>query len=105
MPEPPIDEVLQGGGVEVVERVAALVASADQARRHEQLDVLGDGLARHAELVLGRQARTQLEQGLPVALSELVEDGAAGRVGQRFEDVAHARPTAPMIGKPLLACQ
>ncbi len=43
----------------------------------------------------------ELEQGLAVALTELVEDLPPGRIGKSLEDVSHRR----RIGKYLLACQ
>jgi hypothetical protein len=90
--EPAIEQVLQRRGIEVVERVPTLVAGADQAGRHEQVEVLGDGLPGRAKLMLGRQPCAQLEQRLPIAVGELVKDRPSGGIGQRFEDVAHRRP-------------
>jgi hypothetical protein len=51
--------------------------------------MLRDGLSRHAQLMLGRESRAQLEQGLPLPLCELVEDRPSRGVRQSLEDVAH----------------
>jgi hypothetical protein len=50
--------------------------------------------------VLHQQATTELEQGLTVALGQLIEDGPPGGIGKGFEDVQD-----DSIGKWLLACQ
>jgi hypothetical protein len=51
--------------------------------------VLGDGLPRRAEPVPAEQPVAQLEEGLAGPFLELVEDGAPGRVRERFEHIAH----------------
>jgi hypothetical protein len=50
--------------------------------------------------VLHQQAGAELEQGLTVALGQLVEDRSPGRIGKGLEDVQ-----VPIICKSLLACQ
>jgi hypothetical protein len=45
--------------------------------------------------MLHREPAAQLEQCLPVAIGELVEDVPPRGVGQRLEDITHE----PMIGK------
>ena len=45
--------------------------------------------------MLHDQAGADLEEGLTVAIGQLVQDRAPGRIRERLEDVAHA----PMIGK------
>jgi hypothetical protein len=64
--------------------------------------VLGDRLARDAELVLHAQSGADLEQRLSGPLREFIEDGAAGGVGQGFEKVIGHDPT---IGNCSLAYQ
>ncbi|GHH73107.1 hypothetical protein GCM10017673_29120 [Streptosporangium violaceochromogenes] len=48
-----------------------------------------------------RQADTDFEQGLAVALGQFVENGSPGGIGKGLEDIAHEE----MIGKSSLACQ
>jgi hypothetical protein len=74
----------------VVKLVAAFAFGLDQASGLQNVEVLRDRLARGAELVLGRQPRTDLKQGLSVALGQAVEDPPTGGIGKRLEDVAHA---------------
>ena len=52
-----------------------------------------------AEAVLHGEAGADLEQRLPVALAQFVEDRPPCRVGERLEDVTHS----PRIGKSPLA--
>jgi hypothetical protein len=73
-----------------VELVAALAPGRDEAGPFEDVQVLGDGLTGGAETVLHREAGAQLEQRLPVAIGQLVEDGAPRRVGERSVDIRHA---------------
>src|SRR5262245_65164872 len=87
--EPAVDDALERRRVDVVELVAALASCLDQAGGLEQLEVLRDRLAGRSEPVLGRQARAELEQPLPVPLGQLVEDRAARRVGQGLGEVRH----------------
>ena len=65
------------------------------------VEVLGDCLAGGREAMLHREPAAQLEQRLPVAVAEFVEDVPPCGVGQRLEDITHGS----MIGKRLLACQ
>jgi hypothetical protein len=50
--------------------------------------------------VLHQQASTELEQGLTVAVGQLIEDGPPGGIGKGLEYVQD-----DSIGKYLLACQ
>ena len=75
--------------MEVVELVAACAAGGDQAGGLEDVEVLGDGLAGGAEVVLHGEARAELEEGLAIAVGQLVEDGAPRGVGERVVDVWH----------------
>jgi hypothetical protein len=50
--------------------------------------------------VLHQQATTEFEQGLAVAIGQLIEDGPPGGIGKGLEDVQ-----SDSIGKYLLACQ
>ena len=81
--------MLEGGGVEEVELVAALAAGVEEAGGFEDVEVLGDGLAGGGQTVFHDEAGAELEEGLAVAVEELVEDGAPGGVGERVEDVGH----------------
>lgn len=45
--------------------------------------------------MLGGETRADLEEGLVVAVGQLIEDRAPGGVGQSLEEITHAR----MIGK------
>ena len=79
----------------MVERVAALAARGYEPSVLQLLEVLGDCLAAGCEAMLHREPAAQLEQCLPVAIGELVEDVPPRGVGQRLEDITHE----PMIGK------
>jgi hypothetical protein len=83
----------------VVELVAALSTGGDQSSALEDVEMLGDGLPRGAEAVLGRQPGAQLEQRLAVPVQQFVEQCAPGRVREGLEHVAHHA----MIGKYSLA--
>src|SRR5690606_40173987 len=63
--------------------------------------MLGDGLPCGRDAVSYGEARTDLEQRLPVAQHQLIEDRPSRRVRQCFEDIAHPSK----IGKWILACQ
>ena len=94
----------QGGGVEVVEGVAALAPPVDEPGRLEDVEVLGDRLSARGQAVGAHHAGAQLEQRLAVPLGEGVQQGPPGGVGQRLEQgvrVIHV----PTIGKHSLACQ
>jgi hypothetical protein len=88
--QPPFDDDVQRRRVQVVELVAALPTSGDQSRAFEHIEVLGDGLARGAQSMLGGQGGAQLEQGLSVSLRQLVNERAPGRVGEGLKHVAHS---------------
>jgi hypothetical protein len=79
-----------------VQLVAAIAPAKHESGRFEHGQVLGDRLACRAESVLGREPRADLEQRLVIALAQLVEDGSAGGIGERFEDIVYGRR---MIGK------
>jgi len=51
--------------------------------------------------VVGDQSNAQLEERLPAAVAQLVEDGAPGRRGEGVEDVRDE----DTIGKCSLACK
>src|SRR5215470_14252007 len=87
--EPPLDDRLERRGVDVVELVPALAADLDQTRGLQNVEVLRDRLPRRAKPVLGRQARADLKESLPVPVGQLVQDRAARRIGQGLEDVTH----------------
>jgi hypothetical protein len=99
--EPPPNDRHEWRGVDVVEFVSTLTAGLDEAGGFEDIEVLRDRLSRRPEAVFGRQARADLEQRLPAALGQFVEDGATGGIGQGLEDVSHAMT----LGKWRLACQ
>lgn len=85
-----------------MEFVAALPSGLDQPGGLQHGKVLGDRLARDAELVLHAQPGANLEQSLPLPHGEFVEDRPTRRVGQGFEEfVGHVET----ICKYVLACQ
>src|SRR3954453_3712866 len=84
-----------------MELVATRASGLDQAGLLQHVEVLRDRLPRRREAVLHGEPRAELEQRLPVALAQLVEDRSARGIGQGLEDVTHGA----MICKPLLACQ
>ncbi len=74
----------------MVELVAALAPRGDQPRGLEHLDMLRERLPGQREPVVHREAAAQLEERLPVALAQFIEDGSPCRRAERFEDVGHA---------------
>jgi hypothetical protein len=61
----------------------------DELRLLKQSQVLGDALPAHGE------AFTQLAQGLPVALVQLIKQLAATVIRQGFKDCIHVRNMQP----------
>ena len=95
MPAPPVGKALQWLGVDVVELVSPLPSRPHQSSRLKHLKVLRDGLPGGGKLMLHDEPRTDLEQGLPVAFCQFVENHAARGIRKRLEDVTHP----PIIGK------
>src|SRR5690554_1020167 len=86
---PPPYDLAQRPGVDVMELVPALPCRVHQTRRLQHLQVLRDGLPGRGEPVLDRQPGADLEQGLAVALDQLVEDRPPGGIRERLEHVTH----------------
>jgi hypothetical protein len=84
-----------------MELVSARALGPDESGRFEDVEVLGDGLSGGAHAVPGDEAIADLEQGLAVAIGQLVQNRAPGSVRQRLEQVTHPAT----IGKSSLACQ
>ncbi|HVT99044.1 MAG TPA: hypothetical protein VHE33_16180 [Acidobacteriaceae bacterium] len=99
--QPAVDDRPQRVPPEVVELVAALARRRDQACLFEHFQMLRDGLARRCDAMLHRQARAQLEQRLPVALRQLVQNRPPCRRCHCLKNVDHSIT----IGKSQLACQ
>ncbi|HZA79538.1 MAG TPA: hypothetical protein VE623_24440 [Acidimicrobiales bacterium] len=85
-----------------MELVATLSFRAHQTSGLENVEMLRDRLPGRPEAVLGCEPSAQLEQGLPVAFGEFVEDRTPCGIGECLEDVSHTDAT---IGKYRLACQ
>ena len=83
--------------VEVMELVPPLPPGVDQPGGLEDVEVLGDPLPRGGQAVLGGQPCADLEQGLAVALDQLVENRPSGRIGECLEHVDIGHPGS--IGK------
>jgi len=92
---------LKRARVEFVELASTLPLRLDETGGFEHIEVLRDGLSRRPEMVLGREARTDLEQGLVVSHCKLIEDCSSRGIGQGLEDIPHD----PIIGKRMLARQ
>src|SRR5258705_10439313 len=75
--EPPLDDRFERSGVDVVELVPALAPGLDQAGGLENVEVLRDRLPRRAEMGLGRQAGTDVEQPLAISARRFVKDDPA----------------------------
>jgi hypothetical protein len=87
---PALHDALQRRDVEVVELVPAFAPAAHEARPLEHLQVLRHRLPGQPELVLHREPRADLEQGLPVSIVQLVEDRSPRGRRQRVEDIVNA---------------
>jgi len=72
-----------------MELVSARSARPDQTGLLEDGQVLRDRLPGGADAVPHREPAADLEQGLLVALGQLVEDRASGRIGEGPIDVSH----------------
>jgi hypothetical protein len=62
---------------------------AQQSDGFEYIQVLRDRLTGERKFVLHRQTRAKLEQRLPVALVQFVEDRTSRRGCERIEEVCH----------------
>lgn len=67
----------------------------------QHLQVLRHGLARERKIMPHRQTAAQLEEGLPIPLAQLIQNGATGWRNEGVKDLIHER----IIGKSSLACQ
>lgn len=111
--EPPFGDCAQRLRAQVVELVSTLALACDQPGSLENLQMLRDSLTRDADLVFHRQAGAELEQSLPVAIAELVENRTPYRRHYRFEYIGHfgcnrqaiTCLSKTTIGKRALACQ
>ena len=93
----PFKDALVGDGIPFTSfAVEDVEAEYQRLRGLEHGQVLRDRLSCGPETVFGRQSRTDLEQRLVIALTQLVEDGSARWVGERLEQLVHA---SIMIGK------
>jgi len=104
---PALADEAQWRGVEVVELVATLAARPDQAGCLQDVEVLRYGLARRADAVTHDQSRTDLEEGLAVAIGQLVENRPSRGVGEGPKDLVAVGCVGHSlrICKWLLACQ
>ena len=86
---PPLGDLAERRRVEVVELVAALPPRSDEPCLLEDIEVLGDRLTGRVEAVVADQPDAELEQRLAIALSQLIEDRPAGRVGECLVEIAY----------------
>src|SRR5215207_3306459 len=84
---PSVDDGSQWGRVDVVELEPTLPAGAYETGGLEHVEVLRDRLPRRAQAVPHDQPRADLEQGLSVALDELVQDRSPRGIGKCLEHV------------------
>lgn len=75
--------------MQVMDLRSSRAFGADQPGILEDGEVLGNRLPRRRDTVPHRQTAAQLEEALPVAHRELIEDEPPGRVGESPIDVAH----------------
>ena len=73
----------------MVEFVSTLSLCFNQACRFKNVQVLRNSLARHADLVLHQQPRTELEERLPISFAQFIQNCPSHRRYNRFEDIAH----------------
>jgi hypothetical protein len=83
--DPAVVDETDGDGVEVVELLAAGAARGDQPCSFQHMEVLHDTEPCHPETL------DQLGERLAIALKEPVEESPAGVIGERPEDLFHAR--------------
>jgi hypothetical protein len=94
-PDPPVGDVVDRGGVEVVVLLASVPRRDDEPRRLEHAQVLGDGLARH------RQPLAELPQRLAATGVQRVEQSPSTGVGERPEHLVHHRSDHATIWLPV----
>ena len=80
--------MLERSGVDMVDLGPTLAPRLQQTGRLEDVEVLRDGLSRQADLMTRREPGADLEQRLPVALAQLVEDRPPRGIGERGEGCA-----------------
>ncbi len=66
--------------------VPPVAMRANQARGGQLVEMLGDRLSGGRQAVHHGESPAQFEQRLPVAAGQFVENCAAGRIGECFED-------------------
>lgn len=67
--EPPCRKCFQRLGSQIVKFVSSLPFSGDQAGALQHLEVLGDTLPRHADLIPHEQTRANLKERLAIPLA------------------------------------
>src|SRR5262245_26002025 len=87
--KPPFRDGLQRRDIDEMELAPPLAPGGDEPRRLEDVEVLGDRLARQRHPAVQHQPAGELEERLPGALAQLVEDRAPGGRDKRVEHVAH----------------
>src|SRR5438128_2150948 len=84
-----------------MELVTAFTTRLHQVGFFKHRQVLRYGLSRRSQLVLRREASTDLEECLLIAFGQLVKDHAPRVIRDGLVHIAHDRT----LGKSLLACQ
>lgn len=86
---PPLGDLAEWCGVEVVEFGASAFLGVDQSGRLQHAEVLGDRLSAQVEPTPRREATADFEQRLAVPFDQLVENCSPRRVIECMEHVGH----------------
>jgi len=94
--DPALVDFVDGDGVEVVELFAAVPDGGDEIGVLEEVQVLGNSLTAHIEVL------AESGESLAVVFVQQVEQLAAAGIGQGFEHVVH---DGDKLGNQMVACQ
>ncbi len=72
-----------------MEFAATVSPAANELRLFENGEMLRDRLPAESDVMFGREAAADLEQGLVVPSDQDVQDRSAGRCVQCIEDIGH----------------
>lgn len=85
--QPPLNDVVEGLGVQVVVFVPALPSDREKSHLFQHVQMLRNSLPGQSEL--GGKPSTQLKQGLAIPFMQCIQNGPPGRGGEGFKEVGH----------------